>query len=69
MGCPESEEMLILLKELSMLKALDTEYEGGRKSEGEQEAHRVRQKRHVEIGDQIKALAEQKKANQQNTLP
>ena len=70
MGCPESDEMLILLKELSMLKALDTEYEGGRnKSEGEQEAHRVRQKRHVEIGDQIKALAEQKKANQQNTPP
>ena len=65
----ESEEMLILLKELSMLKALDTEYETGRKSDGEQKAHRVRQQRHEEIGDEMKALAEQKKANQQNTLP
>jgi hypothetical protein len=68
-GSQESEEMLVLLKELSMLKALDTEYQSGRKSEEEQQAHRVRQQRHEEIGQEIKALAEQKKANQQNMLP
>lgn len=68
MSSPESEEMLVLLKELSMLKALDTEYEAGSKSDADQEAHRLRQQRHKEIGEQMKALAEQKKANQQDTL-
>lgn len=68
MSSPESEEMLILLKELSSLKTLDSEYESGSKSESEQEAHRLRQERHKEIGEEMKALAEQKNANQQDAL-
>lgn len=67
MSSQQSEEMLFLLKELSMLKTLDTEYESGRKSDEEQEAHRLRQQRHEEIGQEIKALAEQKKTDEQST--
>ena len=52
-----------------MLKTLDTEYERGCKSDEEEEAHRLRQQRHEEIGQEIKALAEQKKTNQNETLP
>ena len=52
-----------------MLKTLDTEYERGRKSDKEEEAHRLRQQRHGEIEQEIRALAEQKKANQNETLP
>ena len=68
MTSQESEEMLALLKELSMLKALDTEYETGNKSDDQQEAHRLRQQRHEDIGQEIKALAQQKKANQRTSL-
>lgn len=50
MSSPQSEEMLFLLKELSTLKTLDNEYEGGPKSDEEQEAHRLRQQRQEEIG-------------------
>jgi hypothetical protein len=64
----QSEEVLFLLKELSMLKTLDTEYERGCKSDEEEEAHRLRQQRHEEIGQEIKALAEQKKTTQNETL-
>jgi hypothetical protein len=63
-----SQEMLALLKELSMLKALDTEYATGSKSDEEQQEHRLRQQRHQEIGQEIKKLAKQKKANQQDAL-
>jgi hypothetical protein len=34
----------------------------------EQEAHRLREQRHKEIGEEMKALAEQKKANPQDTV-
>ena len=69
MSSQQSEEVLFLLKELSMLETLDTEYERGCKSDEEEEAHRLRQQRHEEIGQEIKALAEQKKTNQNETLP
>ena len=48
MSSQQSEEVLFLLKELSMLKTLDTEYERGCKSDEEEEAHRLRQQRHEE---------------------
>lgn len=57
----ESERVLTLLKVLSMLKELDSDYEGGTKAESERDAHRLRQQRHREIGEEIKALAELKK--------
>jgi hypothetical protein len=61
MSSHESEQVLIFLKELSVLKELDSEYEGGPKTESEQDTHRLRQQRHQEIADEIKALAKQKK--------
>jgi hypothetical protein len=61
MSSHESEQVLTFLKELSVLKELDSEYEGGPKTESEQDTHRLRQQRHQEIADEIKALAEQKK--------
>ena len=61
MSSNESEQVLALLKELSLLKELDTRYEAGLKTESELEAHRLRQQRHQEIAEEIKALAAQKK--------
>jgi predicted transcriptional regulator len=61
MSSHESEQVLTFLKELSVLKELDSEYEGGPKTESEQDTHRLRQQRHQEIVDEIKTLAEQKK--------
>jgi len=64
MGNHESEHVLTLLKELSLLKELDDKYEGGPKTQSERDAHRQRQPRHQEIAEEIKALAEQKKNNE-----
>jgi hypothetical protein len=61
MNSSESEYVLTLLKELSVLKELDSDYESGQKTELEQDAHRLRQQRHKEIAEEIKTLAEQKK--------
>ena len=66
MGSRESEQMLALLKELSMLKMLDTEYQGGPKTDSEQDAHRIRQQRHQEITQAMKTLAMQKQDEEQN---
>jgi hypothetical protein len=63
MSNPESEQVLTLLKELSLLKELDARYEAGLKTESEREAHRLRQQRHQEIAEEIKALADQKKSD------
>ena len=60
MSSSESEQVLILLKELSVLKQLDGEYESGSKTESDADAHRQRQQRHHEITEEIKALADQK---------
>ena len=68
MGSDESVQVLTLLKEISVLKELDSEYEAGLKTQCEQDAHRQRQHRHQEIGGEIKALAEQKKNNEQSSL-
>jgi hypothetical protein len=65
----ESEQVLTLLKELSLLKELDARYEAGLKTESEREAHRLRQERHREITEEIKALAEQKKNDEKSRLP
>lgn len=61
MGSPESEQVLTLLKELSVLKELDSEYEGSLKTESERDAHRLRQQRRHAIAEEIKALAAQRK--------
>jgi hypothetical protein len=61
MGSDDSVQVLTLLKEISVLKELDSEYEAGPKTQVDQDTHRQRQQRHQEIGEEIKALAEQKK--------
>jgi hypothetical protein len=59
MSSHESEAVLKLLQELSVLKELDRESQGT-KSETEQ---RLSQQRQQEILDEIKTLAQQKKDN------
>lgn len=69
MSSYESEHVLTLLKALSVLKELDSDYEGGPKTESERDAQGLRQQRHDEIAKEIKALAEQKKnGTEQSTL-
>ena len=61
MSSPESDQVLNLLKELSVLKEIDSEREGGSKLESEPQGQRSHQERHQEIAAESKALAEQKK--------
>jgi hypothetical protein len=65
MSSHESERVLVLLKELSMLKELD---DAGSKSKSEPDAQRF-QERHQEIVEEIKALAEQKRNGAQQSAP
>jgi hypothetical protein len=65
MSSDKSVRVLTLLKEISVLKELDTEYEAGPKTHVERDAHRQRQQRHEGIGEEIKALAEEKKNDRQ----
>lgn len=63
MGSEASEEMMALLKELSVLKELDKEHDAS-SDQTEQEACRQRQKRQEEIAREIKEVADQKNAQQ-----
>ena len=54
----KSERMIDLLQELALIKELDKQYEIGLRSEAEIVEFERRQGRRVEIGGQIKALAE-----------
>jgi hypothetical protein len=58
MGSDESEQVLALLKELSVLKELENEAELGPTANSKQDARRIRQQ---EIAEEIQSLAEQKK--------
>lgn len=60
MSSDESERVLVLLKELSLLKELD---DAGSKSKSEPDAQ------YQEIVDEIKALAEQKRNGAQQSAP
>jgi hypothetical protein len=64
MGSHESEQVLTLLKELSMLKELGSGYDTDPKNESEPDAH---QQRRQEIAEEIKALADQKKSHAEQT--
>jgi hypothetical protein len=68
MGSDESVQVLTLLKEISVLEQLDSEYEAGLKTQFERDAHRQRQQRHRGIAEEIKALAEEKKNDEQQSL-
>jgi hypothetical protein len=67
MSSYESEQVLTLLKELAGLKEIDSGYEAVPQSETEREAYRLRQQRHQDIVEEIKALAEQKKSGDSQT--
>ncbi len=54
----QSERMMDLLHELALIKELDQQYQIGLRSEVEIVEFERRQDRRVEIGGQIKALAE-----------
>jgi hypothetical protein len=58
MGSDESEQVLALLKELSVLKERDSKPDGNSAIDSERGARRIRQQ---EIGEEIKGLAEEKK--------
>jgi hypothetical protein len=63
MSSHESERVLVLLKELSMLKELD---DTGSKPKSEPDAQRF-QERHQEIVEEIKVLAQQKRDGAQES--
>jgi hypothetical protein len=67
MGSDKSVQLVTRLKEKSVLKELDSEYEAGPKTQGERHAHRQRQQRHRGIAEEIKALAEEKKNGEQQS--
>ena len=67
MSSDKSVQVLTLLKEISVLKELDSEYEAGPKTEVERDAHRERQQRHQGIAEEIKALAEEKRNDEQRS--
>lgn len=58
MSAKPSDVMMDLLKELSLLKDLDQQYEGRGKTEREIAEFEERQTRRRQITDQIKALGE-----------
>jgi hypothetical protein len=58
-GSEESDKMMVLLQELSLMKEMDAAFEVN-PSESEREAYHLRRQRRDEIGLEIKALAEQK---------
>jgi hypothetical protein len=68
MGNDKSVQVLTLLKEMSVLKELESEYEAGSKTQVERDAHRQRQQRHQGIAEEIKALGEEKSDEQQSEL-
>jgi hypothetical protein len=65
MGNHESDAMMALLQELSMLKDADGAFETN-PTESERETYRLRQQRRDEIGVEMKTLAEQKKNAEQS---
>ena len=65
MATETSQQVMALLKELSMLKELDTTESEA--SESERNEHALRQQRKEEIVQEIKALAEQKKTEDQRS--
>jgi hypothetical protein len=64
MATETSDQVMALLQELSMLKKADTDLKE-LPSQSEQEEHNLREKRKQEIVEEIKALADQKKDDDQ----
>ena len=62
MSSERSDQMLTLLKELSVHKAMDQEYRGGSGNQAETEAYLERKRRRLEIGREMLSLAAESKA-------
>jgi hypothetical protein len=58
-----SEQMLGLLKELSVYKAMDKDYAGGAGSKADAEAYKRRDRRRQEIREEMQALATESKSD------
>ena len=63
MSSEGSDQMLTLLKELSVYKAMDEDYRGGSGGEAETEAHLQRERRRHEIAQEMQNLAAEKKTS------
>lgn len=63
MSSEGSEQMLGLLKELSVYKVMDDDYADGAKSEAETEAYKERQRRRQEIRQEMQELATESKGD------
>ena len=63
MSSDGSEQMMGLLKELSVYKALDEDYCAGPKGRVETEAHEERERRRREVKLEMQALAAENKIN------
>lgn len=63
MSSEGSDQMLTLLKELSVYKALDEDYRGGSGNQAETEAYRQREQRRREITQEMQSLAAESKTN------
>ena len=61
MSSEASNEMLSLLKELSVYKVMDEEYRAGAKGRMESEAYEQRERRRQEIKQEMRGLAAEKK--------
>jgi hypothetical protein len=61
MSSEGSEQMLTLLKELSVYKALDGDYKDSTKSRDETEAYEERERRRQEIKQEMQELAAESK--------
>ncbi len=64
MSTKGSEQMLGLLKELSVFKAMDEDYEAGPKGSVETESHEERKRRPREIKDEMQLVAAESKSDQ-----
>jgi len=61
MSCEGSEQMLALLKELSVYKALDGDYNASPEGQAETEAYGERERRRQEIKQEMQDLATESK--------
>ncbi len=61
MSSEGSEQMLTLLKELSVYKALDGDYKAGPKGRAETETYEERERRRQEIKQEMQELATESK--------
>jgi hypothetical protein len=63
MSTEGSKQMLTLIKELSVFKAMDEDYKAGPKGRADIQAHEERERRRQEIRQEMQALAAESKGD------